>query len=68
MKKIIGIKGATEAMQLLIKYSFNHLNINEIRLGVDKKNLGDVKSYKKSHFKVYNETESVYRSEVVRKR
>jgi RimJ/RimL family protein N-acetyltransferase len=55
---------ATEALKALIKYSFNHLNLNEIKLGVYKKNLGAVKAYKKAGFKIYDQNEIIYQLKV----
>ena len=57
---------ATEALKLLINYSFNIIDLKEIDLGVNKKNVGAIKSYQKSGFEIYEETEKVYKMKIVR--
>ncbi|KKN42515.1 hypothetical protein LCGC14_0712380 [marine sediment metagenome] len=59
---------ATEALKMLISYSFNKINLKEIDLGVKKKNVGALKSYNKAGFEIYEETEEVYKMKIVRSR
>lgn len=57
---------ATEALKLLINYCFNIIDLKEIDLGVKKNNIGAIKSYNKAGFKIYKETEKVYRMKIVK--
>jgi len=58
---------ATEAIKLLISYTFEKLELNEINLGVYKQNFGAIKAYLKTGFKVFDEKEDAYKMRVLNK-
>ena len=57
---------ATEALKSLIYYAFSNLKLDEINLGVQKKNIGAIRAYQKCDFRVYEETEKGYKMKLKR--
>ena len=58
---------ATEALKMVIKYSFAKLKLKEINLGVYKNNIGAIKAYKKSGFYISQEDEKAFLMKVTPK-
>lgn len=59
---------ATEALIIIIDYSFKVLKLKEINLGVHKENIGAIKAYKKSGFKIFEENETGYKMKIINTR
>ncbi len=61
---------ATESLEIILNYSFNTLGLDEIDLGVYKKNTSAVKAYIKTGFEIYNEDyyegDKIYRMKIIR--
>lgn len=57
---------ATETLKTLTSYAFNSLRLNEINLGVYKENIGAIKAYEKTGFKIYEENERSYKMRVLK--
>ena len=57
---------ATETLKTLTSYAFNNLRLNEINLGVYKENIGAIKAYEKTGFKIYEENERTYKMRVLK--
>ena len=57
----------TEALNSLIKFSFDELELEEINLSVYKQNIGALKAYEKSGFKIYEEDGVSYKLKVLKK-
>ena len=57
---------ATETLKTLTSYAFNNLRLNEINLGVYKENIGAIKAYEKTGFKIYEENERSYKMRVLK--
>ena len=57
---------ATEALKMVLDYSFNKLHLDEINLGVYKENTGAVKLYEKCGFKIYDEDDKTYKMKVIK--
>ena len=57
---------ATEALKLVVDYAFKELKLDEVNLGVYKENIGAIKVYKKTGFKIYDEDEKVYKMKVLK--
>lgn len=57
----------TEALNSLIKFSFDELKLEEINLSVYKQNIGALKAYEKSGFKIYEEDGEAYKLNVLKK-
>ncbi len=70
---LIGVKNywgkgyATETLKMLINYSFNILDLEEINLGLLKQNIGALKAYEKSGFKFYETNGENYTLKVLKK-
>lgn len=57
----------TEALNFLINYAFNSLNLERISLGVYKDNISAIKAYEKSGFKLYKENKKGYKMRILKK-
>lgn len=52
---------ATEAISLITKFAFNHLNLHKLVAGAYEYNIGSIKAFLKNEFiEVYNEREKYY--------
>lgn len=52
-KEFRGLGYGFEALEIVLEYLFNSLDLQEIHLGVDLRNLGAISLYKKLGFKEY---------------